>query len=117
MKYSDLIVLSYRSQLNLVNDDGKIVSTDKDDDSHVKYISQGFVVDLQHERYKTRFGPRADGAWIGLKDGWYKIGHSIIMCEGAGDGLLGVYNRNSFMHLERMINDVVTANTDYSNAD
>lgn len=118
MKYTDLIVLSYRSQLNMVGEDGKIIPNDKDDIDHVKYISQGLEIDLAKGLYKTIFGP--DGThWIKMVNGWYKIGSSIVLLDGfhSTDGLIGVYNKNNFKHLTMLVYDVIEANEDYSNVD
>jgi hypothetical protein len=118
LKYTDLIVLSYRSTLNKVGEDGKIVPNDKDDVSRVKYISQGFEIDLTKGLYKTIFGP-AGTQWIDMVNGWYKIGSSIVLLDGfrSTDGLIGVYNKNNFQHLSNMIYNAIEANTDRSNED
>ena len=118
MKYTDLIVLSYRNSLNKVGEDGKIIPKNKDDVSRVKYISQGFEIDLEKGLYKTVFGPSGT-QWTKMVSGWYKIGDSIVLLDGfrSTDGLIGVYNKNNFAHLENMLYAVVDANSDYSNSD
>jgi len=119
MKYSDLIVLSYRDTLNLVGDNGKIVPRDEHDISRVKYISQGFEINLDKKLYKTIFGADSRGNYIQngfiIKDDWYQIGTMIIPDRGYdySDGLLGVYDRTNFKHLCSMVWNAVEANTDY----
>jgi hypothetical protein len=123
MKYTDLVVLSYRSTLNKIGEDGKIIPNDKGDVSRVEYISQGLEINLEKKLYKTIFGADSRGNHIQngfiIKDGWYRIGTMIIPERGYdyGDGLLGIYNRTNFKHLYNMVSDAVEANTDYSNAD
>jgi hypothetical protein len=124
MKYSDLIVLSHRSTLNEIDEDGKIIPHNKDDFGRVEYISQGLQIDLKKKLYKTRFGADSRDNYIQngfvIKDGWYQIGTMIISDHGPngyGDGLLGVYDRTNFQHLYRMVCDAVEANMDWSNAD
>jgi hypothetical protein len=119
LKYSDLIVLSYRTQLNEVGEGGMIIPKDSDDVRHVKYISQGLEIDLVNKRYKTVFGPRDTGSYIALKNGYYKIGNSIILTDGfrSTDGLIGIYDRTNLEHLRSMLYHAYEANADYSGID
>jgi hypothetical protein len=121
MKYSDLIVLSYREQLNHISEDGKIVPNDKDDIHTVEYISQGLEIDLNKKLYRTRFGYDHRGSYIKngfiINDGWNKIGQGVMSDHWGNDGLLGIYNISNFKHLQSMIWDVVEANADHSNED
>jgi hypothetical protein len=124
MKYSDLVVLSYRSTLNKIGENGKIVPNSEHNISRVEYISQGLEINLEKKLYRTRFGADSRGNYIQngfiIKDGWYQIGTMIISdhgCNGYGDGLLGVYDRTNFEHLCSIVLDAVEANADHSNAD
>lgn len=112
----NLIVLAYRTQLFRVDRNCFIVGK-KEDARFIKYISQGLKFDLEKEKYKTIFGVRDNGCTIGLVNGWYDIGRGVILDQWKTDGLIGVYDRTNFEHLQRMLWDDYEANADYSNAD
>jgi hypothetical protein len=111
----NLIVLAYRHRLYRVDRNCKVVG-DVNDANNIKYISQELEIDLEKELYRTRFGAdhRANYIQNGfiIRDGWHQIGTMIIPRMGSdyGDGLLGIYNKTNFKHLQNILYDVTRAN-------
>ena len=111
----NLIVLAYRHRLYRVDRNCKVVG-DVNDAVNVKYISHELEIDLEKELYRTCFGAdhRANYIQNGfiIKDGWHQIGTMIIPRMGSnyGDGLLGIYNKTNFKHLQSILSDVARAN-------
>ena len=113
-KLSDLVALSYRSQINHIGKDGKIIPKDKDDIRTVTYISQGLEINLGKNLYRTLFGYDHKGNYIRngfvIRDGWNQIGQGVMSDQWGNDGLLGIYDATNFKHLQTMVWDAVEAN-------
>jgi hypothetical protein len=115
----NLIVLAYRHSLYRVDRNCKVVGSVNDADN-IKYVSQGLEIDLEKELYRTRFGADHRGNYIQngfiVKDGWLQIGTAIIPRGGSdyGDGLIGVYDKTNFKHLQSMLWGSHDANDRYT---
>ena len=118
----NLIVLAYRHRLYRVDRNCKVVG-DVNDADNIKYVSQELEIDLEKELYQTRFGADHRGNYIQngfiIKDGWLQIGTMIIPRMGSyyGDGLLGVYDKTNFKHLQSILYDVTRANERHTSFD
>jgi len=127
LDYRNLVVLVYSSNicyttLYEIDENLKIVSRGKYPDSmdRVKYVSQGFELDLNKNLYRTIFGADRRGSYIKngfvIKDGWNQIGDSVIP-QDHGDGLIGIYDRTNFEHLSSMLSASHHATEDRSHED
>ena len=118
----NLIVLAYRHRLYRVDRNCKIVG-DVNDADNIKYVSQELEIDLEKELYQTRFGADHRGNYIQngfiIRNGSYQIGTMVIPERGSdyGDGLLGIYNKTNFKHLQSILYDVTRANERHTSFD